>query len=66
MTNRPPRITVGDLIRQLRVFSESDELSFNGLDFYRLKKRGPDLVQVEFNQLVYRDDTGKLIVNDSE
>ena len=56
-------ITVGDLRKMLEGFNDDDELSFSGLDFYRLKKRGPDLVQVEFNQQVYRDrKTNKVII----
>jgi len=51
------------LEKMLEGFSDEDELSFSGLDFYRLKRRGPDLVQVEFNQQVYRDrKTGKVII----
>tara|TARA_R110002072_G_scaffold85630_1_gene193815 strand:+ start:76 stop:234 length:159 start_codon:yes stop_codon:yes gene_type:complete len=46
-------------------FDDGDELSFSGLDFYRLKRRGDDLVQVEFNQQVYKDSaTGKVKVED--
>ena len=58
-------ITVGDLRKMLEGFNDDDELSFSGLDFYRLKRRGPDLVQVEFNQHVHKDSkTGKVSVED--
>lgn len=54
------RLTVGELIEQLRLFDAKDEVSFSGdLDFYRLKKRDESLVQVEFNQNVYRDENGE-------
>jgi len=34
-----------------------------GLDFYRLKIRGDKLVQVEFEQTVYKDpDTDEVVV----
>lgn len=56
------RITVGQLKRHLEGYEDSDELSFSGLDFYRLKRRGPGLVQVEFNQSVYRDSKGRVVV----
>tara|TARA_B100000700_G_scaffold81744_1_gene91966 strand:+ start:16081 stop:16269 length:189 start_codon:yes stop_codon:yes gene_type:complete len=58
-------ITIGELKRMLEVHSDDDVLSFSGLDFYRLKRRGEDLVQVEFNQHVYKDrQSGKVIVED--
>mgnify|MGYP003658813554 CR=1 FL=1 len=59
------QITVGQLREMLAGFDDGDELSFSGLDFYRLKRRGDDLVQVEFNQQVYKDSaTGKVKVED--
>ena len=59
------QITVGQLKEMLAGFDDSDELSFSGLDFYRLKRRGDDLVQFEFNQHVYKDSaTGKVKVED--
>ncbi|MGP9808637.1 hypothetical protein ACT3TQ_10025 [Halomonas sp. AOP12-C2-37] len=57
------QITVGQLKEMLEGFDGGDELGFSGLDFYRLKRRGPDLVQVEFNQQVHKDKvTGKVTV----
>lgn len=55
------RITVGDLKRMLNAYPDSSELYFGGLEFYRLKDREA-YVQVEFSQTVYRDDQGKVIV----
>lgn len=57
-------ISVGDLKRQLTSYDDDAVLYFGGLDFYRLKQRGEKIVQVEFNQQVYRDSSGKLIVED--
>ena len=54
-------ITVGDLKRMLETHDDDAVLSFSGLDFYRLKQRGPKLVQVEFNQSVYEHE-GKVHV----
>lgn len=57
------RITVGDLRRQLDGYSPNTEVSFSGLDFYRVKQRGDNLIQIEFNQQVWRDrDTGMVYV----
>jgi hypothetical protein len=58
------RITVEQLVSQLRNFPQQAEVSFSGLAFYRLKQRGPDLVQVEFNEVVYRRDDGTMCVED--
>ncbi len=57
-------ITVGDLARQLRSYPQDAELYFGGLQFYRLKQRGGKLVQLEFNQLVGRDEKGRLFAED--
>lgn len=62
MISEKVKITVGRLKSELEVFDDDDELYFNGLDFYRLKKRGPKLVQVEFEQNVYADSNGRVIV----
>ncbi len=43
------RITVGELKRQLEQFDDDAELHFEELEFYRLKIRGPKVVQMEFN-----------------
>jgi hypothetical protein len=58
------RITVGDLVKQLSVFDQSKELFFGGLEFYRLKDRG-EHVQVEFSETVYRDNTGKIVIENN-
>ena len=60
-------ITVGILKDLLNGYSDDMELDFSGLDFYRLKQRSPTLVQVEFNQQVYRDkETGRVVVENLE
>ena len=47
------KMTVGDLKRHLASFHDDDELVFQGeLTFYRLKQRGPKLVQLDFNEAV--------------
>jgi len=57
-------ITVGELIVHLKAFSHDDELHIGGLHFYRLKRRGDHLVQMEFSEQVYRDKQGTLIAED--
>jgi hypothetical protein len=56
-------ITVGELKKMLSYYDDDTEISFSGLDFFRLKTRADKLVQVEFNQQVYKDsETGDVIV----
>lgn len=67
MTSRTHRtITVGMLRDQLKIYPDNYELDFSGLEFYRLKQRGPELVQVEFNEQVYRDKSGRVVVENLE
>jgi hypothetical protein len=46
------RITVGELRNHLKLYSDDYELSFGSgnLQFYRVKQRGPNIVQIEFAQ----------------
>jgi hypothetical protein len=55
------KITVKELIEQLKVEDQDLEICFGGLDFYRLKDRGGCL-QIEFNQTVYLNDEGYVVV----
>ena len=50
-------ITVGDLKRHLAIFGDDEKVLFGclGLQFYRTKKLGDKLVQIEFNQTVWDD-----------
>lgn len=59
-------ITVAEFREMLSVFDDDDVLYFSGLDFYRLKMRGGKTVQVEFNQLVYRNGEGRVVVENLE
>ncbi len=61
-----PNITVGQLKLHLEGYDDDMELYFGGLDFYRLKQRGTNLVQVEFNQPVYRNEAGHVVVDNLE
>ena len=62
MKERPALQTVGDLKRQLSIYPDDYEVDFSGLDFYRLKQRGEELIQVEFSRQVYRGADGHVIV----
>lgn len=66
MLKQEPMITVGDMIDHLKIYDRNMKLDFSTLDFYRLEQRGPNLVQVEFNQTVYRDDQGRVVVDNHE
>jgi hypothetical protein len=57
-------ITVGELRRQLAAFADDAELYLGGLHYFRLKQRGPNVVQLEFNEQVYRTAEGELVVED--
>lgn len=61
-----PTITVGALRQALSDYADSDKLSFSGLTYYRVKQRGPGLAQVEFDEQVYRDDEGRVVVRTLE
>lgn len=62
MTKKRHPITVGELQNQLNGYDPETEIYFGGLDFYRVKSRGPKNVQIEFNQLVYLDEKGLVVI----
>ena len=55
------KITVKELIEQLKNEDQDSEVYFGGLDFFRLKDRG-GVLQIEFNQTVYKDEQGNVVV----
>lgn len=59
-------ITVGSLIDALSVHNPDDIVDFGPLHFYRLKQRGPGVVQAEFNESMYLDDEGNVVVESHE
>ncbi|MCV6612893.1 MAG: hypothetical protein OIF55_19225 [Amphritea sp.] len=61
-----PNITVRELKQLLSAHPDDMELDFSTLDFYRLKRRGPNVIQVEFNQIVYRDEQGNVCVDNPD
>lgn len=64
VTLRNAGITVGELRRLLALHDEDAELYVGGLTFFRLKDKGPKLVQMQFNQGVYEDERGKIIIDE--
>ncbi len=62
MERYKPSITVGEFKEMLSNYPDNMLLDFSTLDFYRLKQRSPTLVQVEFNQQVYRDKSNNVVV----
>ncbi len=50
-------IKISELIKHLSVFNPDDDLFFASgeLTFYRTKKRGDHLVQIEFNEVIKAD-----------
>lgn len=64
-SKHPPTIKVGDLRRDLQCYPDDFDLSFSGLEFFRVKTRGENLAQVEFNQLVYLDKHGQVDVENT-
>jgi hypothetical protein len=55
-------ITIKEFKENLSIYPDDCELSFSGLDFYRVKQRGDKLIQVEFNQSVYLDSKGQVVI----
>jgi hypothetical protein len=55
------KITVKELIEELKNQNQDLEIYFGGLEFYRLKDRG-DCLQFEFNQTVSKDEKGLVII----
>jgi hypothetical protein len=67
MPDHIPTISVKSLREMLSGYPDDFEISFSGLEFYRLKTRGEKLVQMEFNEHVSRSKTtGKVTVANPE
>ena len=57
------KMNAGELKKMLEDVPDDWDITFSGgLEFYRLKRRGDKLLQIEFNQHVYRGEDGKWIV----
>jgi hypothetical protein len=61
-------MTIGELKERLKNWPDDDTIIFGceELEFYRLKRRGDYLVQLEFSQNIWKDSaTGAWHVDDS-
>ena len=63
MSVKYPSISIGELKDQLAVYPDHYTIDFSGLDFYRLKQRNETHVQMEFNQQVYLNSEGLVVVD---
>jgi hypothetical protein len=61
-----PTISVHQMRQALEAFPDHFRLSFGGLHYQRIKQRDTDLVLVEFAQMVYLDDEGRVAVDNFE
>lgn len=61
-------MTVGDLRRELEGLPDNASIFFgcDSLRFYRIKMRGENYFQIEFNQTVYDDEQGRVYVNNHD
>jgi len=63
-------MTIGELQDQLAKFPRDYEIFFSsgepGLTFFRLKQRGDKLVQMDFDEKVWKDEKGKWHVDDPD
>lgn len=57
-----PTISVAELREALSGYPDNYRVSFSGLDFYRVKQRGPEMLQIEFSQAVHRTPEGRVVV----
>ncbi len=63
---RSPTITVGELRARFEGVPDDWTVDFSGLTFYRAKRRADSHLQIEFDQSVYRDLTGRVVVENHE
>ena len=62
MPKTAPVITIGELRERLDGIPEHYTIDFGGLTFYRIKQRAPTHMQMEFNESVYLDESGRVVV----
>lgn len=59
-------IPLTEFLEHLKPFidngAEKYDVSFSGLDFYRTKLRSDTRIQIEFNEIVYRDKNDNVVV----
>jgi len=57
-------LTVGCLKDAIAGLDDDCEIGLGGLTFYRIKKRGENLAQMEFNEQVYVNDLGRIVIDE--
>ena len=65
--NKPPNIPtikLGDLRKRFEGYPDDYEVSFSGLTFSRVKPRGKKFLQIEFEEVVHRDENGDIVAFD--
>lgn len=63
---RIPTILLKDFLAQLNGLPDDTRIGFSGLNFYRPKWRGEKMINIEFNEQVYRNSNGDLVAVDLE
>ncbi|MFZ1546848.1 MAG: hypothetical protein WAT12_07070 [Candidatus Nitrotoga sp.] len=66
MSVKYPSITIAELKDHLAGCPDHYTIDFCGLEFYRLKQRGETHIQMEFNQQVYLNSEGLVVVDNLE
>lgn len=61
---RSHTVDLGTLRRQLSHYPDNTRVSFSGLDFRCVNKTDEDVVQIKFEQSVYRTSEDVLVVQD--
>ena len=58
-----PTVDLDSFLKELEIYKgKGYQLSFSGLTYYRPKQRADKLVQIEFNETVYLDSKGRVVV----
>lgn len=63
---RIPTIDLQTLLDTLNALPKDTRVGFSGLNFYRVKWRGQTMVNIEFNEHVYRNSAGAIVVEAPE
>lgn len=62
-TLKEPTIDLDSFLKELEIYKgKGYELTFSGLTYYRPKQRAQKLLQIEFNETVYLDSKGCVVV----
>lgn len=61
-----PTISVQELRDALALYPAHYRVSFSGLTYMRIKQRGPDVIQIEFGEMVHRTAEGRVVVDNPE